>query len=189
MNGRLPLISALRSGVRRRRNLATVSVDQLPGASRRRTRRTPDDRWRGRFLKHLRDTGAVRYACEAAGVSRDTAYRHRQQHEAFALAWSDALEDSSDELEAEARRRAKDGSDQLLMFLLKAHRPGVYRDTHRLEHSGGVQVSREELVRKEVDEMTPEQLDVELAGFMEAAGWTPPASVAQDSAIEAPDSP
>lgn len=99
---------------------------------------TPGRPWQARFLAELRDTGAVRYACQAAGVGRSTVYRERQRDEQFALEWSDALEDSCDELEAEARRRARDGSDSLLMFLLKAHRPEVYRDAQRVEHSGTI---------------------------------------------------
>jgi hypothetical protein len=99
---------------------------------------TPDRRWQARFLGALRDTGTVRYACQAAGVGRSTVYRERQRNERFALEWNDALEDGIDELEAEARRRAKTGSDALLQFLLKAHRPSVYRDSHRVEHSGTI---------------------------------------------------
>lgn len=123
---------------------------------------------------HLRESGAVSYACQAASVSRDTAYRHRQQDEGFALEWADALEDAVDELEAEARRRAKNGSDALLQFLLKAHRPRLYRDTHRLEHAGGIELTRAELHASEVADLTPDQLDAELAVLMEAEGWTPP---------------
>jgi hypothetical protein len=108
-------------------------------------------------LAALRETGAVRYACQAAAVGRSTAYRHRQADEGFALAWADALEDACDELEAEARRRAKEGSDQLLMFLLKAHRPAVYRDSHRVEHSGAVRhqhaVDLQRLSAQELDEL------------------------------------
>ncbi len=40
-----------------------------------------------------------------------------------------AREDALDVLEAEARRRALAGSDGLLMFLLRAHRPERYRET------------------------------------------------------------
>jgi hypothetical protein len=97
---------------------------------------TPGRAWQGRFLAALRNTGVVRHACQAARVGRSTVYRERVRNEQFAIEWSDALEDGIDELEAEARRRAKNGSDALLQFLLKAHRPGVYRDSHRVEHSG-----------------------------------------------------
>jgi hypothetical protein len=103
------------------------------------TRGTPGADWRPAFLLALREAGAVRYACEAAGVGRTTAYRHRERDATFASAWAEAIEDACDELEAEARRRAKEGSDQLLMFLLKSHRPRVYRDAHRIEHAGAIE--------------------------------------------------
>jgi hypothetical protein len=68
-------------------------------------------------------------------VPRSTAYRHRETDRGFRSAWVGALEDAWDELEVEARRRAKAGSDGLLQFLLRAHRPGTYGDKRRIEHS------------------------------------------------------
>jgi hypothetical protein len=52
-------------------------------------------------------------------------YKHRGNSEAFAGAWDDAVETGTDELEDEAFRRAKEDSDTLLIFMLKARRPGV----------------------------------------------------------------
>jgi hypothetical protein len=43
---------------------------------------------------------------------------------------------STEGLERIAVRRASKGSDVLLIFLLKAGRPEVYRDHHRVEHTG-----------------------------------------------------
>lgn len=84
--------------------------------------------WQATFLSHLATDACVSYACSAAGVSRDHAYDHRKADPAFAAAWEAALECSTERLEQEATRRACDGSDTLLIFLLKARRPGVYRD-------------------------------------------------------------
>lgn len=92
--------------------------------------------WCDAFIETLRITGNVRRSCEAAGVSRKVAYQRRNESPAFAKRWDDALEDACDELEEVARSRAKESSDTLLMFLLKAHRPGVYRETVRNEHTG-----------------------------------------------------
>lgn len=91
-------------------------------------------------------------ACKAAGIrSRKTAYRHRERYPVFARRWDDAIEDSNDLLETEARRRAHDGvddpvyykderidvvkkySDTLLMFLMKANRPEKYRDNYDIK--------------------------------------------------------
>lgn len=61
--------------------------------------------------------------CLAAGISKSHAYELRQRDEDFALRWADAIEEGTERLEEEARRRAMDGSDTLLIFLLKARRP------------------------------------------------------------------
>jgi hypothetical protein len=98
---------------------------KLPGTRPRRA-------WKATYLEALGRTANVRYACLKAGVGRKTAYRHRDQDPAFRAAWADALEDACDRLELVARQRALKGlSDNLLMFLLKAHRPGVYREAKR----------------------------------------------------------
>jgi hypothetical protein len=106
--------------------------------------------WTDDFLLALQDTANIKAACQAAKVGRSTVYRRRDSDEIFATAMAGALDEAIDDLELEARRRAKDGvtreegvfykgqqvatksiteySDVLLMFLLKAHRPEKYRD-------------------------------------------------------------
>lgn len=84
--------------------------------------------WRGPFLAALAQSANVRLACKAAGVSREMAYRLRRQNKAFAAAWQTAMAEAVDILDAEARRRALSVSDTLLIFLLKAHRPEMYRE-------------------------------------------------------------
>lgn len=110
--------------------------------------------WTEKFLDGFRDRCTVSGACEVAGVDRSTAYRERQRNEEFALAWHDLEQETTDTLEREAFRRAAEGveepvyhrgeevghvrkySDTLLIFLLKARKPEMYRETHRFEHSG-----------------------------------------------------
>ncbi len=102
--------------------------------------------WRATFLEILSETSNVTAAALAAGVDKKTAYNHRRDDPDFAEAWEDALDDATDALEAEARRRALRGveepvyqggkkvgtirkySDTLLIFLLKGHRPERYRE-------------------------------------------------------------
>lgn len=78
-----------------------------------RTKATPKKRsapdWMPRFLACLRDTSNIRASCEAAGVNRTTVYRRRDSDKKFADAIADALEDGTDDLELEARRRARHG--------------------------------------------------------------------------------
>jgi hypothetical protein len=103
---------------------------------------------RERFLKALADTGSVTAAVAVAGTSRTRCYELRKGDQVFAAAWDEAEEVAADRLEDEARRRAVEGvpeplvsagklvrdddgqpisirrySDNLLLALLKAHRP------------------------------------------------------------------
>jgi len=100
------------------------------------------------FLKTLAETGSVATSAALAGTSRTRVYELRKTDPAFASAWEDAEEIAGDRLEEEARRRAVKGvkeplvsagklvrdengqpitvtrySDNLLLALLKAHRP------------------------------------------------------------------
>ena len=92
--------------------------------------------WWKPFLTALRNSANVRAACQAAGVSRQAVYKARQRNAAFEQQYEEAMEDATDVLDAEARRRALSGSDTILQFLLKAHRPEKYRDLVRQEHTG-----------------------------------------------------
>ena len=114
--------------------------------------------WRGAFIERLKATGNVTLAATEAGVTRQHAYRTRNRSTAFRRSWNEALEQAVDLLDGEARRRATGikrdiyyagkvvgeenvYSDSLLMFLLKAHRPTLYRDNVKMEHSGGMDVT------------------------------------------------
>jgi hypothetical protein len=95
--------------------------------------RRPKRDWAPRFLDLFRQTANVRLSADGAGIDRDTAYRRRQRDPTFMAAWTQAEADAVDVLEAEARRRALTVSDNLLMFLLKAHRPERFRETIRID--------------------------------------------------------
>jgi hypothetical protein len=90
-------------------------------------------RWRPAFLATLRNTANVRESCLVAGINRDTAYHARKQSAEFRQQWDVALQDACDILETEARRRALEISDTLLIFLLKSHRPEVYRERVQID--------------------------------------------------------
>jgi hypothetical protein len=144
-----------------------------------RTRRTPKkpEDWDA-FLDALnRSRGDVSHAADAIGIHRQRAYEHRQHDQEFAQRWEAIVDRATDEMEAEARRRAVEGcekpifykgeavgtvreySDTLLIFLLKARRPHVYRENHRVEHvgaSGGpvnVRVELDEEQRKALSDV------------------------------------
>ena len=98
------------------------------------------------FLARLAECGRVKLAAQLAGLSDSNLYQERKHNPEFAEAWRDALDVAMGRAEDEAYRRAVEGveravyhkgteigyvrqySDNLLMFLLKAHRPEKYRD-------------------------------------------------------------
>lgn len=109
-----------------------------------------------RFLQALAEADDVAAATTAAGIERAKVYQLRRTDPAFAAQWDRAKEAAADRLEQEARRRALEGrqepllsdgkivrdddgrpvavrrySDDLLLALLKAHRPEMFGD-HRL---------------------------------------------------------
>ena len=116
----------------------------------------PSAKQRDVFLSVLRTGQTVTAACQQAlGVpgSRDRFYHLRGRDEAFADAWDAAYEDGTQAIEQEAWRRAVDGtskpvfqggahvgdvqeySDVLLLNLLRARRPGTYRERFKHEHT------------------------------------------------------
>lgn len=90
------------------------------------------------FIDAYIELGTITHAARKAGISRRTVYDWRQADEEFALALHDCREQVTDDLEREAITRAKDGSDTLLIFMLKANRPEKYRENVKIEHAGTI---------------------------------------------------
>lgn len=105
-------------------------------------------------MEYLRGSANVSRSAKEAGVTRQAAYKERENSDTFREAWDDAIEEGLDYLEEEARRRAFEGidkpvyyqgeevgyvheySDTLMIFLLKGRRREVYGDKVKQEHSG-----------------------------------------------------
>lgn len=122
------------------------------------------------FCAALAETCNVGRACNAVGISRQTAYNWREDDAEFAQAWARAVKAGLLALEDEAHRRAFEGvdepvfhkgdqcgsvrkySDTLAIFLLKAHDPDKYRESSRMEltgaNGGPVQISDAERAAK-----------------------------------------
>jgi len=118
------------------------------------TQLTPKKDWQEIFLSRLRKSPNVAAAARAAGYSRQWMYELRDQDEAFAKAWDEAINEAMDVAEGEIYRRAVRGtvrkvfykdqeidrvreySDTLLIFLAKAHRPEKYRETTNTKIEG-----------------------------------------------------
>jgi hypothetical protein len=80
-----------------------------------------------RFIAALEARGTVLHACRAAGISRQTAYRWRDDDPEFADQWEEARENAVDVVESTIYQQAIGGNTLARIFYLKAHRP-IYRD-------------------------------------------------------------
>ena len=120
--------------------------------------------WARGFLAHFALTGNITASAAAVGIDRGTAARLRDRDKGFDEACKAALEEASDHLEEEARRRAVDGwvepvygsggtgvgtievgtirkyDSTLLIFLLKGARPEKYRERFDTKLSGSLDI-------------------------------------------------
>lgn len=80
-----------------------------------------------KFIAALTVHGTVYHAAQAAGVSRQTAYRWQREDPEFADQWNEALENAVDQVESTIYQQAVGGNTLAAIFYLKAHRP-IYRD-------------------------------------------------------------
>ena len=106
----------------------------------RRTKKKSGPDWVPAFLAALRVDAHITNAAKLAGVPVRTMYDRRDRDPEFAEAMREALDQSVDDLELVARKRANESSDVLLIFLLKANRPEKYRERHEVRHTGGTTV-------------------------------------------------
>lgn len=118
------------------------------------------------FLQHLGESANVTASALVATISRKTAYEWRKVDSEFAEAWDDAMAMATDTLEAEGRRRAMEGveelyvsqgrvvtdkegnplvkrvySDGLMTLLLKAHRPERFKDRVSADLTGTINMT------------------------------------------------
>lgn len=71
--------------------------------------------WKPAFLKELAGGLTISHAASAAGVTRQAAYKARGVDSDFADAWEHAILESTEALEAEARRRAQQGVQKVVV--------------------------------------------------------------------------
>ena len=116
------------------------------------------------FLAAYRETGNITRAALMAKVSRRRHYAWLEQGTAYQEAFEDAQEHAVETLEEEARRRTMVGveqpvfyqgqprgtvrkySDVLLIFLLKATRPEVYRENRHITGDMNVNMTEQALL-------------------------------------------
>ena len=80
-----------------------------------------------RFIAALTAQGTVYHAAQAAGISRQTAYRWHREDLEFADQWDEAIENAVDAVESVIYQKALSGDVIAAIFYLKAQRP-KFRD-------------------------------------------------------------
>jgi len=122
------------------------------GSARGRPRKTHVQVVRAKhaFLECYSQWANISYACQMSGVARQCVYDWQEHDPIFALAFQQAEAAATERLEREAWRRATEGtpykrtsywhgepvgtdekiefSDQLMLLLLRARKPDVYRE-------------------------------------------------------------
>lgn len=86
--------------------------------------------WRSLFLRFHRQFGTLAPTCDAMGIATREVRRIIRDDPEFAEAIQDATLDLAEDLIAEAIRRAKGGSDLLLMFTIKKYNPS-FKETYQ----------------------------------------------------------
>jgi hypothetical protein len=123
----------------------------------RRTARNTQRR-KTKFLEAYKQAGTASEAARLTGIPRDTHTYWLKRSESYRQAFAAADDEATEVLEKEALRRAVDGreedvyfngqvvgkvrkySDVLLIFLLKAKRPDVYRERYDARISANMNV-------------------------------------------------
>ncbi len=93
-----------------------------------------DDQWK-LFFDFVEDGQKIDVAAERIGYSKGYLYRLRNRNPELAERWEIALTAGrnrrADELEAIAEERARNGSDLMLIFMLKSLAPERFNDRYR----------------------------------------------------------
>ena len=89
------------------------SYNEIPTADRKK-----------KFLVAYQWGAGVAEAARFASIPKSTLYRWRDEDAEFAQSWLQSRDKAIEDLEVAAFKRAIQGNDRLLMFLLKSYRPG-----------------------------------------------------------------
>ena len=111
-------------------NLRKQPAAKTPPAVSKVTPKKRGGEWHERFLELFSMSLNVALAAHGAGVDRRQIYRECDRNPQFAEQLRDAKAAAIERLEAAAYERAKNVSDTLLIFLLKSHKPEVYRERY-----------------------------------------------------------
>ena len=107
--------------------------------------------WQDRFLAVYEESCNISLAARACKIDRRTVYRERERNPDFKARMEAAEQVAVANLEEVAYKRAVAQSDTLLIFLLKANRPGKYRESMKVQHGGTVKHEIEEGLDAEIE--------------------------------------
>lgn len=145
---------------------AKAKQQPQPLPSKKKTGPATNTQWHEQFIAELMKFPNVSAACEVCGISWSTAHRHKIADAEFSEAWDMAKRKAADLLEQAMYQRAEAGylkpvfqggkkvgeirefSESTGIFMLKGLKPEVYGDKQKVELSGKVSLSPEEIVAK-----------------------------------------
>lgn len=104
---------------------------------KRRTVYKPQD-WYGTFLGALANTGNVTLSAQACKIDRTVPYFWRNKDAAFREQWDSAMAEAGELLEAEARRRATVGVEQVRYILYRGELVPDFSQPGRFVDDAGV---------------------------------------------------
>lgn len=117
-------------------------------------------RAKARWLSTFRKAGNRMDSCAAAGISRSGFYRWIAVDPAFGDEVQMAEEERRDRLEDEAVRRAMEGSDTMLIFMLKTLRRQQFGDRLEVQQQGVMDLRHHDVVDRDVlRRMSPDELE------------------------------
>lgn len=99
-------------------------------------------------------TANISASCEAAEIHRSTHYHWLEEDPEYKAAFEASWQQAGDHLEAVAVKRAVEGSDLLLIFLLKALKPEKYRERSEVKHTGTIGIAERIMERRRLRAIT-----------------------------------
>ena len=90
-----------------------------------------------KFLVAYQWGAGVAEAARFASIPKSTLYRWRDEDAEFAQSWREGRNNLVNDLEIQAFKRALEGNDRLLMFILKSYKPGTFNQRQQQPKPSG----------------------------------------------------